>query len=78
MATSFGTTDQNALTWREIQVLRLMADGHTAGEIATQIKRSESTVRSHMESLRSKMGARNGRHAITLGHAAGYLPGEVR
>lgn len=74
MATSFGTTDPNALTAREIEVLRYVAQGLTADEIATRIKRSTATVRNHLESLRAKLGARNACHAVMLGHTAGYLP----
>lgn len=78
MATSFGTTDPNALTAREIEVLHHLADGLTADQIATRLERSSSTVRQHIETLRTKLGARNATHAVHLGHAAGYLKGGKR
>jgi DNA-binding CsgD family transcriptional regulator len=75
VATSFGTTDPSALTKREIEVLRHLADGLTADQIATRIERSASTVRQHIETLRAKLGARNATHAVHLGHTAGHLNG---
>jgi len=45
-----------ALTKRERQVLRLVADGHTSPEVAAQLGISEATVRSHVEHMRNKLG----------------------
>lgn len=48
-----------ALTDREEEVLRLVAAGHTNAEIAETIFVSPSTVKSHLASLQTKLGARN-------------------
>lgn len=44
------------LTDREIQVLRLLADGHTNAEIAARLYLSLRTVEAHRGQLRTKLG----------------------
>ncbi|MGH8149430.1 MAG: response regulator [Steroidobacteraceae bacterium] len=48
-----------ALTTREFEVLRLLARGHTVGEIAALLGLSEKTVANHQTALREKLGVRN-------------------
>ncbi len=47
------------LTNREIEVLRLIAQGATNREIADQLVVSEGTVKNHLSSILSKMGVRD-------------------
>ncbi len=47
------------LTDREEEVLRTLAEGRTNAEIATDLHISLSTVKTHVASLMSKLGARN-------------------
>ncbi|MFF0817322.1 HD domain-containing phosphohydrolase [Rhodococcus sp. NPDC003318] len=47
------------LTDREVQVLRLVAQGYTNREIAAQFVISEKTVRNHVERIYGKLGVRN-------------------
>lgn len=47
------TTDP--LTEREVDVLRLIAHGRSNGEIATSLKVSEGTVRTHVSSILAKL-----------------------
>jgi DNA-binding NarL/FixJ family response regulator len=47
------------LTDRELDVLRLVAVGHTNAEIGEHLFVSPSTVKTHLASLQSKLGARN-------------------
>jgi two-component system, NarL family, response regulator LiaR len=47
------TTDP--LTEREVDVLRLIAQGRSNGEIATTLKVSEGTVRTHVSSILAKL-----------------------
>ncbi len=49
----------DALTEREEGALRLVALGHTNAEIGDQLFISPSTVKSHLASLQTKLGARN-------------------
>lgn len=44
------------LTAREREVLELVAEGHTNGEIATQLWISPGTVRKHLDNLYNKLG----------------------
>jgi DNA-binding CsgD family transcriptional regulator len=44
------------LSPREIEVLRLVADGRTAGDIATQLFISSRTVEHHIEHIYTKIG----------------------
>jgi DNA-binding NarL/FixJ family response regulator len=48
-----------ALTEREEEALRLVAQGHTNAEMAELLFVSPSTVKSHLASLQTKLGARN-------------------
>jgi len=52
-----------ALSERELEVLRLLALGHTNGEIAQQMYVSPRTVETHRANLQSKLGV-NGRPAL--------------
>jgi DNA-binding NarL/FixJ family response regulator len=45
----------STLTGRETEVLRLLAQGCTNGEIATRLKLSEGTVRNHLSTIFSKL-----------------------
>ena len=47
------------LTKRELEVLELVAHGHTSGEIAARLGIGKRTVDSHRASLLSKLGLRN-------------------
>jgi len=49
----------NALTQREEEVLQLVAEGHTNAEVAEQLHVSVATVKTHVNSILSKLGARN-------------------
>ena len=51
------------LSPRELQVLRLVAEGNSSKEIATVLTLSEQTVRSYRKTLMRKLGANN---AVTL------------
>jgi DNA-binding NarL/FixJ family response regulator len=59
------------LTERELEVLRLMAQGATNLEIADSLFVSERTVKSHVGSIFTKLGARDRAAAIVLAFRAG-------
>lgn len=67
--TSEGTTyvlPTGALSAREREVLRMVAQGADGPEIAAALVLSPATVRTHVNNAMRKLGARTRAHAITL------------
>ncbi|TAM81933.1 MAG: response regulator transcription factor [Acidobacteria bacterium] len=62
-----------ALTPREIEVLRLVAVGLGNREVASRLKISEHTVKFHVASLMGKLGAASRTEAVTLGIRHGLI-----
>jgi DNA-binding NarL/FixJ family response regulator len=62
-----------ALTRREIEVLRLVAVGNANKMVADHLAISEETVRSHMRSILSKLGANDRTHAVTIALRRGII-----
>ena len=60
-----------ALTPREVEVLRLMGRGANNGEIASALHLGERTVKSHVSAIFSKLGARDRAAAIIAAYDAG-------
>lgn len=60
------------LTEREREVFGLIGDGLTNTEIAAQLFLSESTVKTHVGRVLSKVGARDRVHAAILAHRSGH------
>jgi DNA-binding NarL/FixJ family response regulator len=66
------------LTDRENDVLRLVARGHTNTEVAGHLFVSESTVKTHLASLSSKLHLRDRTHAVVIAYERGLvIPGEA-
>ena len=63
----------SALTAREIEVLRLVAEGIPNKGIATALSISESTVKTHISSLLSKLDAADRTQAVTIALRRGLL-----
>ncbi len=61
------------LTPRELQVLRLVRDGHRNKEIAGRLSISETTVNFHIKNLVDKLGANDRTHAVTIAVRRGFL-----
>ncbi|HEY3258735.1 MAG TPA: response regulator transcription factor [Pseudonocardiaceae bacterium] len=61
------------LTSREIEVLRLAADGADAVEIAARLFLSAGTVRNYLTTIVTKLNARNRVDAIRLARNAGWV-----
>ena len=53
------TPPQNALTPREVEVLRLVATGITNRQIAAQLTTTEATIKTHVSNLLSKLHVAN-------------------
>ena len=63
----------DALTEREIEVLRLIADGNANKQIADRLSIGEATVKSHVTNILSKLGANDRAHAVTIGLKRGII-----
>ena len=63
----------DALTAREIDVLRLIAVGNSNKEIADHLSIGEATVKSHVTGILSKLGANDRAHAVTIGLKRGII-----
>ncbi len=66
-------TDEDPLTDRERQVLRLAADGRSGPEIAQALKLSEGTIRNYLSDAISKVGAKNRVEAARIARTRGWL-----
>ena len=63
----------DALTRREKDVLRLLANGHSNREIAEQLGTSEGTVKNHCSNISSKLGVRDRTRAVLRALQLGVL-----
>jgi two-component system nitrate/nitrite response regulator NarL len=61
------------LTAREREVLRLVAAGHSAPEIADRIHLSPATVKSHLQAIYDKLGVAERAAAVAEGMRRGLL-----
>lgn len=64
---------ESPLTPRELDVLRLAAEGASAGQIADSLVLTIGTVRNHLSRINNKIGARNRVHAIRIAEEGGWL-----
>ena len=53
------------LTVRQWEILRLVSDGFTNGQIARRLGLSEATVRKHLENTYSRLGVTNRTSAVS-------------
>lgn len=65
--------EENPLTRREVEVMKLAADGAEAMEIATRLFLSIGTVRNYLTSAVTKLNARNRVDAIRIAEDNGWL-----
>ena len=64
---------EEGLTARELQVLRLIRDGHKNKQVADVLSISEHTVNFHIKNIVDKLGARDRTHAVTIAVRRGLL-----
>nr|MDT0663193.1 response regulator transcription factor [Micromonospora sp. DSM 115978] len=72
-ATSAATNRLSGLTPREVQVLRLIAEGYSNEEIAELLVIAESTAKTHVKRVLAKIGARDRAQAVVLAYRAGLV-----
>ena len=63
----------DALTPREIDVLRLVAGGNANKDIAVHLSLTEETVKSHIRNILAKLGANDRTHAVVIGIKRGFI-----
>ena len=61
------------LSPRQVDILRLIAAGNANKNIADQLNIGEATVKSHVTSILSKLGANDRTHAVTIGLKRGII-----
>ena len=71
-----GMSARDSLTPAETALLRSIARGHTTEEICEALKISEYTVTNRLNSILSKLGARNRAHAVAIALRTGILSQE--
>jgi DNA-binding NarL/FixJ family response regulator len=72
-ARPISTAPLEPLTDREVEVLRLMAGAYNNREIAAALGCAEATVKNHVASILSKLGARDRMLAVLRAVDAGYF-----
>ncbi len=68
-----GNRGPDALTPREIEVLRLVADGATNQVAARQLLISETTIKTHLLHIYTKLGVRDRASAVATAYKRGLL-----
>jgi DNA-binding NarL/FixJ family response regulator len=67
--------DKDTLTAREIEVLKLVASGHSNKSVAQLLTISDDTVKNHVRSILVKLSANDRTHAVTIAMKRGFLVG---
>jgi DNA-binding NarL/FixJ family response regulator len=65
--------EDRTLSDREMQVLQLVAHGHSNPAIARQLFLGDNTIKTHMRNLMRKLDARGRAHAVHIAHQRGIL-----
>jgi DNA-binding NarL/FixJ family response regulator len=65
----------DALSVREIEVLRMVGEGCSNKIVADHLKISEDTVKGHMRNILSKLNANDRTHAVMIAVKRGFLDG---
>ena len=62
-----------ALSTREIDIIRLVADGKANKQIGAELNLSEATVKGHLKNIFSKLGVADRTHAVTSAVRRGII-----
>ena len=63
----------SALDAREVEILRLLAEGLDTAEIASRLTYSERTIKNIIHGVTSRLGLRNRAHAVAYGIRTGLI-----
>ncbi|MCE6996548.1 response regulator transcription factor [Saccharothrix sp. S26] len=72
-ATAVGAPQLAALTARETEVLRLVGNGLTNGQIAQRLVLSEATVKTHVKRMMGKLGLSSRAQAVVVAYESGLV-----
>lgn len=64
---------EERLSDRELEILRLVADGHQNKQIAWRLDLSTDTVKGHLRNIFAKLGVDDRAHAVTVAARRGYI-----
>jgi DNA-binding NarL/FixJ family response regulator len=67
--------DKDLLTEREVEVLMLVASGHSNKITAQRLGISDDTVKNHVRNIMTKLSANDRTHAVTIAMKRGFLIG---
>ena len=73
LATEAWSAEPDPLTDRERQILQRAGEGRSSGEIASDLRLSEGTVRNYLSEAISKLGASNRVDAARIARSKGWL-----
>lgn len=68
-----GDDDRNGFTAREIDVLRLLAEGYDTADIADALAYSERTIKNVIHDVTSRLQLRNRSHAVAVAVRTGAI-----
>lgn len=72
-----GSVKSMPLTWREMNILVMLAQGDSNKEIAESLELKYQTVKNNIYRLTKKLGAKNNVHALLLAMEAGLIKMEI-
>ena len=68
MVNRFGTSSR-----REVEVLRLLAEGMSTADLSTHLQLSLNTVRNHIQSAIRRLGAHSKLEAVAIAQREGLI-----
>ncbi|MFD8577192.1 response regulator transcription factor [Streptomyces virginiae] len=66
-------TQQPVLTNRELQIIDLVAQGHTNTQIGRRLELSPNTIKTHLNRISRRLGTTSRAHTVAAAIYRGYL-----
>ncbi|MGM0124519.1 two-component system, NarL family, response regulator DesR [Enterococcus sp. AZ194] len=73
LITGYMTNQKNPLSYKEREIIALIAEGDTSKEIAAKLYLSDGTIRNYISEIISKLGAKNRIEAVSFALNKGWL-----